>query len=387
MGHKASAAFFLTISATAMAMTVSIAPQAQAQWQPASELPSAPAPDASGPESQGCPVFPDPTVRLDYGSRYEADSQDRSDLNAEADAAVTKALEDADNFVRQLAELSNAAVINPDVAADNAGCVIDAVYAWASAGAFSELDSANAEMTYPSRLGGIAAAYRQVMSLVPGRQDEKQAIGAWLRTNASAMIRYWNDDAPPLARVSNLRAWAAFAVTEVGLILDEPGFLDWSADSQSQILDTQSDDGSLPVEMRRGKYALHYQLHALAPLTVSRLLLCQAGRMDSADHMARLRKGVEFALAGIDDPASVEQITGDRQSLPRGLVNQQKFEIAFLEAYLSLFNDVPLDLSLRPLRPLSNSKLGGDLTMLYRFSKVSAADCASPDGLPDPAKR
>ncbi|TPW27666.1 alginate lyase [Martelella alba] len=398
MGFRAFAAFLLKIAAMMALGVASFAP-AHAQWQsvPASGPVAAPVSQTSREPavepvveqgmsgSPACPAFPEPTVILDYGSRYAADSEDRSDLDAKADEAVTKALADADNFVRQLADLSNAAMINPAIAAENAGCVIDGIYDWATAGAFSQLDTENAELTYPSRLAGVAAAYRQVRPLVTDRAAEKSTIETWLQTNAEAMIRYWNDDAPPRARVSNLRAWAAFAVTEAGLLLDEPDFLDWASDSQSLILDTQLEDGSLPVEMRRGKYALHYQLHALAPLTVSRLLLCQAGHFASADDIARLRKGVEFALDGISDPERIAQIAGKQQSLPSGLVNQQKFEIAFLEAYLSLIDDVPLDLKLRPLRPLSNSKLGGDLTMLYRFSGVSASSCIAADGPPPAA--
>ncbi|AJY46339.1 alginate lyase family protein [Martelella endophytica] len=91
-------------------------------------------------------------------------------------------------------------------------------------------------------------------------------------------FNYWDNEAPPMARLGNLRLWAAYAVTEAGLILDRQDFIDWALESQRAVLSTEEADGSLPYEMRRGAYALHYQLHALAPLAASAALLCHAGQ-------------------------------------------------------------------------------------------------------------
>ena len=88
-----------------------------------------------------------------------------------------------------------------------------------------------------------------------------------------------------------------------------------------------------------------------------------------------IEKAVGFALAGIEDPSKVAEIAGVHQSVPQGLAEQEPFTVAWLEAYLSLVSDGDLDRALAPLRPLSNSKLGGDLTLLYRNNPAMQPGC------------
>nr|WP_272212214.1 alginate lyase family protein [Marinicella sp. W31]MDC2878126.1 alginate lyase family protein [Marinicella sp. W31] len=221
-----------------------------------------------------CPAFPAPTVTLDYGSRYEESSRDRSELDTESNAYVDEALKDADSFIRLLDGLANEVQASPVLARERADCIISGIFDWAKAGAFSQLETDNAKMTYASRVAGIASAYRQVRGSADDRAEEKAVIERWIRQNAEFLINFWNGDAPPKAKMGNLRLWAAYAVTEAALILREPEFVNWAMESHRTVLATEAADGSLPYEMRRGTYALHYQIHALAPLTASVALLC-----------------------------------------------------------------------------------------------------------------
>lgn len=324
-----------------------------------------------------CPQFPPPTVTLDYGSRYDESSADRSTLDEDSDAAVDAALKDADDFIRQLAGLANDARANPGIAVFNAGCVISGIEAWAAADAFGNLESENAKMTYSARIGGIASAYRQVRDLTDDLADKKTAIETWLKKNGDFLIDYWDNGAPPKAKLGNLRLWAAYAVTEIALILKSQDYINWAFASHRDVLATVADDGSMPYEMRRGRYALHYQLHALAPLTASAALICHHDYAYTPEEEAVIRKAVGFALAGIENPSIVAKAVGVYQSVPQGLENQEPFTIAWLEAYLSLVSDGDLDRKLQPLRPLSNSKLGGNLTLLYRNNPAMQPGCFS----------
>ncbi|MBB4121420.1 alginate lyase family protein [Martelella radicis] len=334
-----------------------------------------PAPDADG---EACPAFPPPTVTLDYGSRYEESSSDRSELDAAGNAEVDQALKDADEFIRLLDGLANDVLVNPVLARTRADCVISGIADWANAGAFSALETENARMTYASRVGGIASAYRQVRDKTENLSEEKTAIEAWLRKNADFLTDYWSNDAPPKAKMGNLRLWAAYAVTEVALIVREPEYINWALDSHRTILATEDENGSLPYEMRRGAYALHYQLHALAPLVASAALICHNDYAYSKEEQAAIENAVTFALDGIADPNEVALIAGKPQTVKQGLNDQEPFSIAFLEAYLSLVTDATLDRKLAPLRPLSNSKLGGDLTLIFRNNPAMQPGCFTP---------
>jgi poly(beta-D-mannuronate) lyase len=328
-----------------------------------------------------CPEFPEPTVSLQFGSRYKDDDKSRSDKDEESDAEVTAALKPSDDFVRGLTKVSNEAISEPEVREDATSCVLEAVAAWARADAFSDMRTVTARISYPARVGGIAVAYAQVLPFADPESESQREIDAWLRLRADEMILFWNTEAPPLASQANLRAWAAMAITQIGLILDEPDYLDWGLLSQRIILDTQDEDGSLPLEMRRGKYGLHYQLHAMAPMSVTTALLCQAGYRNPEHYERLLEDAVTFSLAAIEDPKIAEEITGKAQTIKAGLENQKNFVLAWLEAYLNFSYDPKLDARLDSFRPLKNSKLGGDLTMLYRNNLDRPLGCRERDNI------
>jgi len=328
-----------------------------------------------------CPDFPEPTVSLEFGSRYKDGDKSRSDKDEESDAEVTAALKPSDDFVRGLTKVSNKALSDEEVRQEAALCVLRSVEAWARADAFSDMRTVTARISYPARVGGIAVAYGQVLPFVEAETESREAIDAWLRVRAEEMILFWNTEAPPLAQQANLRAWAAMAITQIGLILDEPAYLEWGLLSQQIILDTQDEDGSLPLEMRRGKYGLHYQLHALAPMSVTTALLCQAGYRNPEYYEALLEEAVAFSLEAIEDPKIAEEITGKPQTIKPGLDKQKNFVLAWLEAYLNFTFDPRLDERLESFRPLKNSKLGGDLTMLYRNNLDRPLGCRERDNI------
>jgi poly(beta-D-mannuronate) lyase len=331
--------------------------------------------NASAASGFTCPEFPEPSVSLEYGSRYKADSKTRSEKDVESDKQVTAALKPSDDFVRQLTEISNAALSDPKVTDEATRCVVMAISRWAMADAFSDIRTLTAEISYPARVGGIAVAYRQVLPFAEEYAEERATIEDWMRSRADAIIAFWNEDAPPLVKQANLRAWAALAITQIGLILDEDPYLEWALLSQRIILDTEDEDGSLPLEMRRGKWALHYQLHAMAPMAVTSALLCQSGYRNPEPYEQLLEKAVAFSLDAVEDPGIAEQITGKAQTVVAGLDNQKPHAIAWLEAYLNFSFDTDLDKRLAPFRPMTNSKLGGDLTMQFRNNDERPKGC------------
>lgn len=138
--------------------------------------------------------------------------------------------------------------------------------------------------------------------------------------------------------------------------------LPWSA---SYVLCSAAPDGSLPQEMTRGRLALHYQLHALAPLVTTVASLDQQGlpirdRCDGA-----LGRAVQFALSDLENGAATQAITGEVQSFFDGTDTIEPFQLAWLEAWLVLEPDAELAAVIEPMRPLRYSKLGGNQTALW----------------------
>ena len=128
-------------------------------------------------------------------------------------------------------------------------------------------------------------------------------------------------------------------------------------------------NAGLLVESKRGSLALHYQLHAVAPLVVTTLLLTHQGTDLTQTCDAALARVVAFAVNDLDSGAATRAITGEVQSYFDGTDTLEPFNLAWIEAYLRL-PDMPdreaLDRLAAGYRPLGYSKLGGNQSLIWQ---------------------
>ena len=329
-----------------------------------------------------CMAAVTPVVTLGFGSRYAADSQSHSDFDEDGDAAATAALKPIDDFIPGLARQTDH-LLQADMAATPsladqkaqlavANCVIDRINESATAGALADLTTLGANLSAPSRVGGIAFASAAVRSRVPP-DARTRATDIWLTARAHQIMTFLDTAAPPRASENNLRAWAGLAVTRIGLTLDDAALIEWGAASASLVACNASHDGSLPNAMWRVKLALHDQLHATGPLVVSAALLRDArpGLLDDCD--SAIPRIVGFTLAALADPEIVKAITGKTQSVGGKAKPARDFELAWGAASLSLIPDPKLEALIAPIEQLGNSKLGGDQRLLWPLSSGTVA--------------
>ena len=180
-----------------------------------------------------CPSDTMPVVTLGFGSRYAADSANRSEFDEDSDKAVTAALKPIDDFIADLARqanLMNDPSTDPELATKAAACVEESLLAWARAGALSDLTTQGANLSAPSRVGGIAFAYAALRAHQPDAGGNPE-IEAWLLARARQTIAFFDTEAPPKAAQNNLRAWAGLAVARIGLTLEDPVLIDWAETS------------------------------------------------------------------------------------------------------------------------------------------------------------
>ena len=325
-------------------------------------------------EEPDCPPGTDPVVTLGFGSRYADDSANRSDFDEDSDRAVTAALKPIDDFINDLARLTDRLhdpETEAEVTQEAAECVIALIQPWAEADALSDLKTQGANLSAPSRAGGIAFAYGAAIAARPELASDE--IEDWLAARARQAMTFFDTQAPPRASQNNLRAWAGLAVTRIGLILDDPVLIDWGAGSAELVACTAAPDGSLPNEMWRGRLALHYQLHAVAPLVTTAALLPDRDLFAICD--AAIPRIVRFTLAGLDDPTPVEKITGKAQSVG-GAKKPRDFELAWVPAFLRFNPDPELAARIEGIEKLGNSKLGGDQRLLWSAEPTKAAPSA-----------
>ncbi|MEM9640111.1 MAG: alginate lyase family protein [Pseudomonadota bacterium] len=322
------------------------------------------APSAAADDTQHCAAGPTPVLSLAYGSRYAPDSPGRSDLDAAADAAVDRALAPVDQFLRDLARQANSAYAAGDsVAAD---CVVQQIAAWARADALSDLRTPTARLTIGSRLAGFGLVLRQTIPLAEDADAVHVSLD-WLSGLVDTQMHFWEEDAPGGAAQGNLRAWAALAAASVSVLTDDPVQRGWAAWSARYVMCKAEPDGSLPQEMSRGRFALHYQLHSTAPLVLTTALLRNAAIDLTEVCDGALKRIVDYSVSDLRTGSATLARTGQVQTYFDGSRQLEGFNLAWAEAYLTLHPDPALDRLAEEFRPLAHSKLGGDQTLLWQM--------------------
>jgi poly(beta-D-mannuronate) lyase len=312
-----------------------------------------------------------PVVSLDLGSRYAPTSQTKSEISDEANAQANAALEPVDDFVDTISQLANAADLKSNTSQAMADCVMASLDAWATGDALTRLETLNARLAVSPRLSGIALAYSQVKLIAKPDPDRDKRIETWLQGRGRAVMAFFDKDAGPMASTNNLRAWAALATAAIADGIDDQPMRDWARKSYRLIICGANENGTLPQEMKRGERALHYQLHALAPLVVTLLLIDPANAEGDELCDDRLKSIVEFTLAAMKDPTLVEADAGAEQTFSKKDQKLAAYQMAWAEPYLERFPFPELNDFVQPLRPLVYSKIGGDMTQIYRAGHTS----------------
>ncbi len=315
----------------------------------------------------GCASAPDPVLTLDYESRYVDGDETRSTLDEDREAEAKAALDPLDEFIRALSERTEVMLSTEDDAQrqEQADCILAQMADWARQDALADLVTETVQLTIGSRLAAFGiVAIKASEHHGPMAEGDLAAVADWLATRVNDQMMYW-ETAPNGATQGNLRAWAALAGSAVAQLTDDVVIRSWATWSTTFVLCTANEDGSIPQEMRRGKRALHYQLHAVAPLVTSVMLLDRQGVALDARCDSALHRAVSFALSDLETGAKTEAITGEVQTLIDGSDPLEDFQLAWLESYLRLSPDPVAAALAADLRPLNYSKLGGNQTLLW----------------------
>ena len=307
-----------------------------------------------------------PIVTLDFGSPYNDEDPTRSKVDPEAKRAVREDLDPLDDFVRAATRDANRVLRLPSSRRTKAAdCLVAQLAVWARQDALGKLQSFNANLSVGARIAGLASAYEQVRAHTTRTRDAKDIEG-WLHTLAIRQRDFWEKEATRGARSGNLRAWAALGVETVGDVVGDDGLRLWAAASIARVLCTAETNGALPQEMRRGGLALHYQIHAVAPLAVTTARLERGGLRVRDMCGGALERVARFAMTDYENGGTVSaELSGAPQILAAGATELEGFQLAWLPAYLTLFDSPRLDALAAGVDTLSHSMLGGNQTLLW----------------------
>jgi poly(beta-D-mannuronate) lyase len=157
--------------------------------------------------------------------------------------------------------------------------------------------------------------------------------------------------------LNNHLYWAGVEVAAAGIAADDRKLFDWGIATYRTGIDQIQPDGSMPLEMKRGRRALHYHLYALSPL----VYLADFGAANGLDLFAErdhaLARLERLCVQGLSNNQFFVKATGIPQDTPDGMPAAE--QISWGVIWNEHFPDPALAALLRQATSLSYMYLGG----------------------------
>jgi poly(beta-D-mannuronate) lyase len=209
-------------------------------------------------------------------------------------------------------------------------------------------------------LGALAVTFLKVRHSNAGTAAERGEIARWLVQVARSTRNYFNlrHAKPTKDGHNNHLYWAGFAVMSAGIAADNRHLYNWGIMAFRDGVHQIAPDGTLPLEMARGRRALHYHLFAAEPLvTMAELGEANGQDLYSFNHGA-LHRLVHRCVSGLRNSAWFAQQTGFPQEEPGRRLTPS--DVAWLRPYQRRFPSPSVTSLLGQVHSLSILYLGGD---------------------------
>jgi poly(beta-D-mannuronate) lyase len=313
---------------------------------------------------------PAPVIDLDVGSIYTPGDETHSRVDPKAQEVYLAKMKAVRSYASDVVRMANSFHANGDLEA--AACALTWLQDWAKSDALSKLQTRQAYLTSTRVLSGLALGMMQVMPVADQMKDiDVRLIQDWFVRRAEPLIEeVYGDPEDRASNRQNHRYWGGLAVASIGVVTGRKDFLEWGVESYRLGVCEIADNGTLPLELARGKRARQYHNHALAPL----ILIAEIAESNGIDAYSfcdsAIHRLVRFLMTSVFDESEIEKMTGHKQipipKRPGGYYRGDRF--AWAEPYRARFPDKAEvfridDLKLR--RPLYSTNLGGETTTLF----------------------
>lgn len=313
-------------------------------------------------QAVACPSPPDPVRDLDLprfygdakGTRVDPEQAKRHAASREAVTA----------FVRHVTKEADAAVLRRDVR--RGGCALDWLAHWATGEAWlGRMATRQAEYQRKWDLAGVAIAYLKLRSMAT--PDHRARIEPWLQRFTDAARAFFNDRG---RRRNNHWYWLGLGAGATGLATGSARHWVLAREIMADAARDIGLDGTLPLELDRGRKALHYHVFSMMPLVAMAELALARGEDWYAMRGGALHRLVAVTARGLREPALFAQLAGKAQEA------SVKPGAGWLALYGAHFADRLPDRGL-PKIATSHRWLGGDVEVLRDVLRDQHATFAS----------
>ncbi|MFC3077615.1 alginate lyase family protein [Phenylobacterium terrae] len=318
---------------------------------------------------------PEPVIRLSGDSRYVREDPARADVDPDAAEAYERAVAPLRTFEREVVRHANRYVRSKGETPAHAGRAGGMLWRWAKADALDEMKSDTAHFNRSASVAALSLAWMQVREAIDPEDEGRREIEKWFDRRGDEVRDYYDEKDPDQRSTrNNHRYWAGLAAAGAGVAAGSSRLLEWGLESGEVGLRQVDRDGALPLELSRGKRALYYHAYALGPLMMLAEIGARNGRSLYDFQGGALHRLVRFTLRGIEEPERVAAKAGAPQEpLGRDGGPFDAGDVAWLEIYDARYRDRnPWARRMAELRPLTYTRLGGDMTLLFSGQNARA---------------
>jgi poly(beta-D-mannuronate) lyase len=240
-----------------------------------------------------------------------------------------------------------------------AQCVIQGLQRMANEGIFRGKLSRQGLFVSVWLTNALAIAYLKIRESGLVTPSEYQSITKWMQQIARQTQIYYNARLAKAWKhnLNNLFYWAGLEVASVGIVSNDSKLFQWGMLAYQNGVRQITNQGTLPLEMRRGPRALHYHLFAVAPLVYLAEYGTDNGLNLYKKNHGALHRLVNRVIAGLMNNQYFQKQTGVKQDTPGQFITAGDIEWAV--PYVHRFPNPIISRLISRSRSLNYLYLGG----------------------------
>jgi poly(beta-D-mannuronate) lyase len=206
-------------------------------------------------------------------------------------------------------------------------------------------------------------AYATVRPYIEGLEEERKRVEAWLNAVAHRHAEIPGEDGNSCCNNHFYRR--ALYGSIIGVLTEDDELFRFGVSAIYSALHDLTAEGAMPLEVRRGRRATHYQNYGLLYLVTNMQVIARQGYDEIFEleiDGRTLHDAVDFLFAILDDPAAL----GDYAPLEQytGFLKDPQY-FTWMEIYQRRYDDPRVADFLANLRPLYNRSAGGHMTLYF----------------------
>src|SRR3546814_249620 len=268
------------------------------------------------------------------------------------------------SFEQTMSDLAGAWVASGD--RYYADCLLDILERWAKEDGLYKFDydasRPQAWYAIESMIFAAALALSTVTGQVEIPPERRALISNWLVKIAKG---HFNKPASNPSCCNNHYYRRSLYMTIVGVVADDDELFRTGLRSINSALDDIGEEGALQIAMRRGWRANHYQNYSLLYLVMTMQVAYRQGYdLFKLENKGRgFPAAVSFLLRSLENPYEISALPPGDQDL--SFTNDPQY-FAWMEIWLTHFDDPLVEELVRVYRPTFNRGAGGYLTLYFK---------------------